>query len=123
MFKFLIGKLGWFIQHYRLDDEQRQKAVGFLKQQVESRERYYVRSAGRMKQIKSLFVNIKTEKQRALAESARQELNEPVARMFERLKQKLDTLPTRQQRRLAAEAAKKGPDSRKAAAKGAADGR
>jgi hypothetical protein len=97
-----------FIHRYQLDDEQKQKAYALLEQQLHRREHYELGKAPEIERIKSMYEKAGTDaKKLALAESAYQKLNKPRERMFEQLKQKLETLPTRAQRRAAALSEKK----------------
>lgn len=92
----------WFIRRYQLNDEQQQKARQLLKQQSERRDQYLRTRVSEMERITAMFEKARSEKERALAEASYARLNRPVERMFEELKRKLDTLPTRAQRRAAA---------------------
>ena len=112
-----------FIKRYQLNDEQKQKAYEFLRQQVERRNHYFLARGGEMERIEKMYKGAKSGKQLELAGSAYQKLMQPVDRMFERLKQKLETLPTRHQRRAAALAEEKEPTQRGPAPKRAADKR
>lgn len=97
-----------FIQRYKLNSEQQQKARGFLKQQADRRDSYCGSKASKFEQVKRMFKNAEGDPQKkALAESALQRLYTPIDRMFEQLKERLDTLPTRAQRKAAAEAEQK----------------
>lgn len=91
-----------FIKRYQLDDQQTQKAHLFLDQQKQRRDQHLQRSAASMERVKKMFDGAKTPRERELAESAYQRFNQPIERMFDKLKQKLNTLPTRAQRKAAA---------------------
>jgi hypothetical protein len=93
-----------FIERYQLNDEQKQKAFAFLQRQQEQRDRYLHRRTNEMAQVTSLLKEAETQEERQTALQAYQRLNAPVERMFEQLKEKLDTLPTRAQRKAAIEA-------------------
>jgi hypothetical protein len=87
-----------FIKKYSLNEEQQQKARLFLGQAMEQRQKHLTRNGQRMESITKMFETAKTDQQRQTAESAYKELNLPLDRTFERLKSKLEQLPTRQQR-------------------------
>lgn len=110
-----------FIRRYQLNEEQKQKAHSFLKQQSEQRDHYLAGKVRKMERVERMFKNAKNDEQRKLAESAYQKLRQPVEGMFERLKEKLETLPTRAQRRAAALAEQKQPAPRKPAPAGKTD--
>ncbi|MFQ5806862.1 MAG: hypothetical protein ACE5I3_10470 [Phycisphaerae bacterium] len=109
-----------FIRRYQFNDEQKQKAYSFLQQQLDRRERYLLRKGREIEHIKKLYDGAKTDKELQLAESAYKRLNEPIDTMFQQLKEKLDTLPTRAQLRAAALSDQKVPKQRKAAPAGGA---
>lgn len=113
----------WFIRRYRLNDEQKQKAEQFLKQQNERRDKHLLARVEEMERVAAMFDNAQTDKERALAESSFQRLNQPLERMFDELKRKLDTLPTRAQRRAAAEADRKARERSRSAPTHAAESR
>lgn len=97
-----------FIRRYQLNDEQKQKAYSFLKQQSAQRDRHLLRKAPEIERITKMFNNAGDDKKKiTLAEARRERLYQPIDRMFQKLKQKLDTLPTRDQRKAAAMAASK----------------
>jgi hypothetical protein len=93
-----------FIERYELNDEQKQKAFTFLRHQQEARDRYLRRNVDEMARVTRLLTEAETEEERAASLEAYQRLNAPVDRLFEQLKQRLDTLPTRAQRKAAIEA-------------------
>lgn len=98
-----------FVRKYSLNEEQAQKARLFLGQAMEQRQKFLASNGPRMEKITELFENAKSEQQRQTAERAYQELITPLDRMFDRLKGKLETLPTRQQRAAALNSAEKTP--------------
>jgi len=91
-----------FIVKYKLNDEQQQKARQHLLRAMAQRETHLKRNGARMERITRMFEIAKTDKQRQTAEKAYNELHRPLNRFFNKLKDRLDTLPTRQQRRAAA---------------------
>lgn len=107
-----------FIRRYQLDDEQQQKARAHLQQKLKARDRYLDSKTSEFERIKNMFGKAGNERQFALAELAYQKLHQPLSRMFEDLKQRLNRLPTRAQFRAAALAAKKEPAPRQPAPTG-----
>jgi hypothetical protein len=93
-----------FIERYELNDEQKQKAFTFLQRQQEARDRYLRRSADEMARVTKLLTEAETEEARTASLEAYQRLNAPVDHLFEQLKERLETLPTRAQRKAAIEA-------------------
>ncbi len=91
-----------FIRKYRLNDEQQQKAYAFLRRQQEARDKYLRRKSAEMERITRMLEDAETEAQRKTALAAYKKINAPIERMFQSLKDRLDTLPTRAQRRAAA---------------------
>jgi hypothetical protein len=93
-----------FIERYQFHSEQKQKAFAMLRQQQERRDDYLRNNVGDMARVTKMLTEAKTDEEREKALAAYQRLNAPVNRMFEQLKERLDTLPTRAQRKAAAEA-------------------
>lgn len=93
-----------FVERYQLNAEQQQKAYLFLRRQQEERDQYLRRKTDDMRRVTELLQTADTEPERKAALSAYERLNAPVERMFQQLKDRLNTLPTRAQRRAAAEA-------------------
>ncbi len=91
-----------FIKRYQLNDQQQQRARAYLRQQLQQRDRHMRRCAGEIERITKLYDKAANPKELKIAEAAYQRvIRVPINRMFERLKEKLDTLPTRAQRRAA----------------------
>ena len=90
-----------FIERYQLNEEQKQKAFTILRHQQEARDRYLRRKSDEMAHVTKLLTEAETEEERAASLEAYQRLNAPVDRIFEQLKERLDTLPTRAQRKAA----------------------
>ena len=84
-----------FIARYQLHSEQRQKAFAFLRQQQERRDKFLRNNVTDMARVTKMLTQAKTDEDREKALAAYQRLNEPVDRMFEQLKERLETLPTR----------------------------
>lgn len=108
-----------FIRKYELNAEQQHKARSHLVQAQTNRDTYLSkpRTLRERREVDELLSQLKdatgaeAEQERAAAEARKQKLDEPVENEFNRLKKKLDTLPTREQRRKAhaAEAAASQP--------------
>lgn len=94
-----------FIRRYELNVEQKQKAFTFLRRQQESRDRYLQRKTDEMGRVSKVLKEAETEEDRQAALALYEKLNAPVDRMFQTLKDRLDTLPTRAQRKAAAASA------------------
>ena len=106
-----------FIARYQLHSEQKQKALAFLRQQQERRDKYLRNNVSDMARVTKMLTEAKTEEDREKALVAYQRLNEPIDALFEQLKERLETLPTRAQRKAAAEvqpAAEEGGTSKPA---------
>ncbi len=93
-----------FIARYDLDDAQQQKARSFLRSAQESRDRYLRPRKASIDKVQARLAAADDEvtRQRALAEFDK--LNAPIERRFQQLKDKLNTLPTRAQRKAVAAA-------------------
>ena len=79
-----------------------------------------LRTFMRLVPIEKMFKDAKNEKQRSTVEKAYGRFQRPLDGMFERLKRDLETLPTRAQRRAAAQSEAKQPPSDKSDRKDAA---
>ncbi|MCC6360027.1 MAG: hypothetical protein IT450_14885, partial [Phycisphaerales bacterium] len=107
-----------FIAKYDLDQEQQSKARLFLSNAQERRDNY-LSSADNVKKIEELeklFRSADNEQLIETAEAKYKALMAPVDNAFETLKEKLDTLPTRAQRKKALEAEKSEKAPQEAAA-------
>lgn len=105
-----------FIARYQLNAEQRQKAYMFLHRQQEERDRYLRRKADEIQRVTELLRQAEVPDERQAALDAYARLNAPVERMFQQLKDRLNTLPTRAQRRAAAAAGLEDESPRRRAA-------
>ncbi len=94
-----------FIKRYQLNAEQRQRAYAMLRRQQEARDRYLRRKTAEMARVTRMLKEAETEEQRQKALEAYERLNAPIEKMFQALKDRLETLPTRAQRRAAEPAA------------------
>jgi hypothetical protein len=109
-----------FTRRYQLNSEQRQKAMQFLRGAQQQRNAYLTRTAEARNRVKARLEQSQSQDEEAqkaaLAED--EALHAPLKRMFEKLKERLDTLPTRDQRR---EAALRHQEKRKRETAGATD--
>ncbi|MBI5863324.1 MAG: hypothetical protein HZB38_02180 [Planctomycetes bacterium] len=87
-----------FIRRYELDSEQEQKAREILRARQIERDRYLQRKNADIERITLLAQNAANDEERAAAEHDADRLQAPIDRMFQQLKDKLNTLPTRAQR-------------------------
>jgi hypothetical protein len=97
-----------FIKRYQLDEAQQNSAHKFLRNQQELRDRYLQK---RLTDVKTLEDRQKAAKSNDEKEQVRAEyerLNKPIERYFQRLKERLETLPTRKQRATAAQTEEAG---------------
>lgn len=95
-----------FIKRYELNDEQSQQARQVLIALQEQRDQYLRRTADEMQKVAARLAEPDDEDDRRAALEASERLSEPVDRMFQQLKDRLDKLPTRAQRRSAAQRAR-----------------
>jgi hypothetical protein len=93
-----------FVKRYQLNDEQQQKAMQFLRGAREQRDAYLRGKSEQLARVQALLVAAKDESERAAALEEFEELNAPVNRRLQQLKDRLNTLPTRAQRKAAANA-------------------
>ncbi|MBI5865616.1 MAG: hypothetical protein HZB38_14130 [Planctomycetes bacterium] len=92
-----------FIARYALDSSQQQKAHLFLDDARRQRDNFLRGKGTQMEETEKAFKTASTPELVKAAEERYQQLMLPVERMFDRLKERLDGLPTREQRRNAAE--------------------
>jgi hypothetical protein len=106
-----------FVRRYDLEPEQEQKARSFLRSQQFERDRYLQRKSIEIDKVTQKALDSTSEDDRAQAKEEADRLQAPVERMFQQLKDKLNTVPTRAQRSRAetasrpARAAGEVPDS------------
>ena len=93
-----------FIERYKFNPEQRQKALEYLRAAHDSRTRYLRSRNADLARVTKLLEDAEDEDTRRAALAEYEKLDEPLQRRFQQLKDRLDTLPTRQQRRDAAQA-------------------
>lgn len=94
-----------FIKRYQLDDAQTQKARSFLKDLQAQRDQRLAARSDDIARVTRQLKEAKSDEEKQSAQTAYTKLNAPIDRMFQSLKDKLDTLPTSKQRRAAAAAA------------------
>lgn len=88
-----------FIARYKLDDAQAQKARLLYQRAADDRDRYERRRLPQLTEIARVLESAETPEQREPALRQRAEFESGLERMFTRLKDKLDRIPTRAQRR------------------------
>jgi hypothetical protein len=94
-----------FIQRYDLDADQQSKARTHLKAAQTQRDDYLRRKTREMRELEQQFAALKSSKEAEAAERLKAaeakygELYKPVENMFDRLKEKLEKLPRREQHR------------------------
>lgn len=88
-----------FVQRYDLNRDQRQKANAFLLSKQEERDKYLQQKSRELERVTQMAFAAQSDEARAKARAAFDKLNEPIDRVFSQLKEKLETLPTRAQRR------------------------
>lgn len=93
-----------FITRYKLTADQQQKAMTHLGNAQSQRENFLRGKGRQMEDIERKFKAAKSPEEVKGADEQYQQLMKPVERMFGTLKEKLDALPTREQRRSAAPA-------------------
>ena len=115
-----------FIKRYQLDEGQQNSARQYLRDGQELRDKHLQRKLTEIKTLEEKQKSAKTDEEREQVRIAVERVNRPVEQIFQRLKDKLDKLPTRKQRALAAQtdesngtALKATADARAPAGKGA----
>ena len=89
-----------FIDRYELNDEQQQKAFTFLRRQQERRDAFLKHSAPEMEKVTAQLQNARNGRGPPGPHSKPTKgLSGPVDRLFAQLQERLETLPTRAQRR------------------------
>jgi len=92
-----------FVEQYELDREQAQRARLYLAVQIESRDRHLRRNREKIEEVTKLLRSADSDEQRQRAQQQYDALTGPVEKLFQELKDKLQTLPTREQIRRAEE--------------------
>ncbi len=91
-----------FIRRYDLNDDQQQMANSMLLSKQQERDAYLQKKRADFDAISKRLSEAKTEEEKSKAREEFDALNRPVARMFTQLKDRLETIPTRKQRKDAA---------------------
>lgn len=94
-----------FLERYRLSDGQKAKAFAFLSEHTNARDKY-LRGKSRAKRLAAAEESLKkakTDEERDVARKIIEPIKRRIAGQFEKLKNDLDTLPTRAQRAAAAQ--------------------
>ena len=91
-----------FIKRYQLDEAQRNNARRFLRQAHENRDRYLGRKLDDINRISLMLKQAESEDEKTRIREKYEQLTAPLDRYFTVLKDKLDRLPTRAQRKAAA---------------------
>lgn len=90
-----------FIKRFDLNHEQKQKATAMLRAKQDERDQFFQQKSRELERVTQMAFAAKSPEAHQKARAAFEKLNEPVGKMFEQLKEKLETLPTRAQRRAA----------------------
>jgi len=93
-----------FIRRYQLDEAQRNNAYKYLRDQMALRDRYLRSRLSRITAVENKLKAAQTDEEREKVRAELKQLHDPIEQMFEKLKERLDRLPTRKQRALAAAA-------------------
>jgi hypothetical protein len=88
-----------FIRRYDLNHDQKQQAYRFLRQQQAERDRYLKRREREMQRLLEAWRSASSPEQVARAEADYARFMQPIDGLFERLKSRLEQIPTRAQRR------------------------
>ncbi len=88
-----------FIKRYDLNAEQQQKAHTYLDQAHERRAAHVLRVGQELNRLQQAINTAETEEQRTALTERHDALLAPTEKIFDELKENLDTLPTRAQRR------------------------
>ena len=91
-----------FIRRYSLDDAQQGLARKYLTSSLEERDKYLKRKLPDINTVEGKLKTAKTDDERETVRSELSKLNAPLDRYFGRLKERLDSIPTRKQRAAAA---------------------
>lgn len=93
-----------FIRRYDLNEEQQQQAYALLRAKQEERDQYLKSKRAELDAVRERLAKALNDEARKAAQQAFDTLNRPVSRMFTQLKDRLERLPTRKQRKDAARA-------------------
>ena len=87
-----------FVRRYELEPEQEQRARSFLRSAQFERDRYLQRKSDEIERVTKSALDATSDEDRVRAKEQADRLQAPVERMFQQLRDKLNTLPTRAQR-------------------------
>ena len=91
-----------FIKRYQLDEGQQSAARRILRTLQDQRDQYMRRHKSKLEEVEQHRAAATTDEAREKVADEARRLQEPIDRMFENLKERLDKLPTRKQRQEAA---------------------
>jgi hypothetical protein len=103
-----------FIKRYQLDEAQQNSARQYLRDGQELRDKHLTRKLAEIKTLEEKQKIAKTDEEREQVRVAVERVNRPVEQIFQRLKDKLDKLPTRKQRAAAVQPDENGGTALKA---------
>lgn len=92
-----------FIKRYQLDEAQQTSARRFLRDQQEQRDKYLARRKDDISALEGRLKAAKTDEERDKVRGDLEKMNQPIENCFARLKDRLESLPTRKQRAAAAQ--------------------
>lgn len=87
-----------FIRRYQLDEGQRNLAQRYLRDQTTLRDRYLKSKISRINAVETKLRAAKDDEEKKKVAAELEQLNAPMERMFDILKDRLNRLPTRKQR-------------------------
>jgi len=93
-----------FIKRYNLDEAQQNSARKFLRDQQELRDRYLQRHLSDIQALENKQKTAQGDDAKQQVKADYERLNRPIDGYYQRLKDRLETLPTRKQRAAAAQA-------------------
>jgi hypothetical protein len=87
-----------FIRRYELEPEQEQRARSYLRSAQFERDRYLQKKSDEIERVTQAAIDAGSDEAREKAKDDADRLQAPVERIFQQLRDKLNTLPTRAQR-------------------------
>lgn len=87
-----------FIRRFQLDEGQRNLAHRYLRDQTTLRDRYLRSRIARINAVETKLKSAASDEEKVKVAAELDQLNAPIERMFQLLKERLDRLPTRKQR-------------------------
>lgn len=91
-----------FIQRYDLNKAQKNQAYRILRSRQKARDRYLSRKLDDINELQARLKSVEAPEEREQIRARFQQLNEPLERYFQDIKDKLEGIPTRAQRQAAA---------------------